>query len=158
MGKNVIILGADFSVHGIGGKALFDDATWFNGYWSASGTSATTTSGSTYLTCYFIALPESGENWILAPKAIDGYLVGMRPYVCRTLSGTTPQTFTRSDNTYGRVNGAAAETLSTDTIRALDSNAAYFAVCLYANPESGSGSGMALTSKEWTDLITATKG
>lgn len=155
MGKNVIIIGADFSVNGIGGKALFDDATWFHGYWTASGTSATTTSGNTYLTCYFIELPES--NWTLTPKTIDGYLVGMRPYVCRTLDGTTPQNFTRSDATYGNVSGAAAQTLSTDTIRALDSNAAYFAVCLYANPSSGSG-GMALTDKEFTDLITVTKG
>ncbi len=157
MGKNMIILGADFSVNGIDGHALFDNSTWFNGYWAASGTSANTTSGNTYLTCYFIALPEAGESWTLTPKAIDGYLVGMRPYVCRTLDGTTPQTFTRSDNTYGDVSGASSRTLSTDTIKALDSNAAYFAVCLYANPESGSGGGMSLTSKEWTDLITVTK-
>lgn len=157
MGKNVIIIGADFSVNGIGGKALFDDATWFNGYWTASGTSATTTSGNTFLTCYFIALPEAGESWTLAPKTIDGYLVGMRPYVCRTLDGTTPQNFTRSDSTYGKVSGAAAETLSTDTIRQLDTSAAYFAVCLYANLSSGSG-GMNLTGKDFSDLITVTKG
>jgi len=81
----------------------------------------------------------------------------MRPYVCRTLDGTTPQNFTRSENTYGKVNGATAETLSTDDIKALDSNAAYFAVCLYANPSSGSG-GMSLTDKEFTDLITVSKG
>lgn len=111
MGKNMIILGADFSVNGIDGHALFDNSTWFNGYWAASGTSATMTSGNTYLTCYFIALPEAGESWTLTPKGIDGYLVGMRPYVCRTLDGTTPQTFTRSDNTYGDVSGASSRTL-----------------------------------------------
>lgn len=155
MGKNVIILGADFSVHGIDGHALFDGSTWFNGYWTANGTSANKTSGNTFLTCYFIELPDS--NWTLTPKTINGYLVGMRPYVCRTLDGTTPQNFTRSDNTYGDVLTASSRTLSTDTIKALDSNAAYFAVCLYANPESGSG-GMSLTDKEFTDLITVSKG
>lgn len=135
---------------------LFDNATWFNGYWNASGTSATTKSGTTYLTNYFIELPTDAD-WTITPKTISGYLVGIRPYVCRTMSGTSPQTFTRSSTVYGNVSSAAAQTLSTATIRQLDTSAAYFAVCLYANTSSGSGVGMTLTDASWDDLITVTK-
>lgn len=134
---------------------LFDNAEWFNGYWNASGTSATKKTGNNYLTCYFIQLP-AGEDWVIAPKDIDGYAVGIRPYTCRSLSGTTPQDFTRSTAVYGNVSGRVSQTLSTATIRALDSSAEYFAVCLYANSTTG-GSGMSLTNKQFTDLITATK-
>lgn len=129
---------------------LFDNATWFNGYWNASGTSATIKSGTTYLTNYFIELP-TDEEWTITPKEIDGYVVGIRPYVCRTLSGTSPQTFTRSTVVYGDVSTAVSRTLTTATIRELDESAAYFAVCLYAN------SGMVLTNSSWDDLITVTK-
>ena len=134
---------------------LFDNASWFNGYWNASGTSATVKSGNTYLTNYFIELPTDAD-WTITPKGIDGYAVGIRPYVCRTLSGTSPQAFTRSTVVYGDVSSAITRTLSTAKIRELDGSAAYFAICLYANSTTG-GSGMVLTNASWEDLITVTK-
>lgn len=134
----------------------FDGATWRNGYWNVSGTSATWKSGNTFLTNLFIELPV--DNWVITPKTVTGYLVGMRPYTCQEWDSAnqTPSGFTRSNDTYGQTSSSVATTLTTDTIKALDPSARYFSLCLYANSASGSG-GKTLSTSDFNNLVTVTK-
>lgn len=131
---------------------LFDNASWFNGFWSVdkSANTATPASRTSYLGTYFFGVPS--KNYTVAPKTINGYNVAFRFYLCRSVNGTTASEVTQS-NAYGNISGAAATSVTTDTIKALDSSATYFAITIWAKATSGSGN-LDLSSKSFEDLIT----
>lgn len=134
---------------------LFDNAEWFNGLWSlnTSDNTATPSASASYLGCYFLGVPDG--SYTIAPKTIAGYNVAFRPYVCRSKDGTTAVGCTKG-SAYGQISGAAAGTVTTDTIKALDSSAPYFAIIIWAKSSSGSGN-LNLSSKTFDELITVTK-
>lgn len=131
---------------------LFDNATWFNGFWSVdtSNNTATPSNTKSYLSTYFFGVPS--KNFTVKPKTISGYLVGFRFYLCRTVDGTTAKEVTKTA-AYGNISGAVATQVTTDTIKALDSSAPYFSISIWAKASSGSGN-LDLSSKSFEDLIT----
>lgn len=132
---------------------LFDNASWFNGFWSidTSANTATPSSSTSYLGTYFFGVPS--KNYTVAPKTINGYKVAFRFYLCHSVNGTTASEVTKS-GAYGNISGAAATSVTTDTIKALDSSAPYFAITIWAKATSGSGN-LNLSDYTFDQLITA---
>jgi len=134
---------------------LFDNASWFNGFWSinTSDNTATPTTSTNYLGTYFFGVPSA--NFTIAAKSISGYLVGFRFYLCRSVNGTTASNVSKS-SAYGKISGAVAESVNTDTIKSIDPSAQYFAISMWAKSSSGSGN-LDLSNKTFNDLITVTR-
>lgn len=135
---------------------LFDNASWFNGFWSinTSDNTATPSTSTSYLGTYFFGVPSA--NFTIAAKDISGYLVGFRFYLCRSVNGTTASNVSKS-SAYGKLtSGAVAESVTTDTIKAVDSSAPYFAITIWAKSSSGSGN-LNLSNKTYDELITVTR-
>lgn len=131
---------------------LFDNASWFNGFWSinTSNNTATPSSTKSYLGTYFFGVPT--KNYTISPKTINGYNVAFRFYLCHSVNGTTANEVTKS-NAYGNISGAAATSVNTDTIKALDSSASYLAITIWAKATSGSGN-LDLSNETFEDLLT----
>lgn len=134
---------------------LFDNATWFNGFWSinTSDNTATPSTSTSYLGTYFFGVPSA--NFTIAAKDISGYKVGFRFYLCHSVDGTTANSVSKS-SPYGKIDGRVAESVTTDTIKALDSSAPYFAITIWAKSSSGSGN-LNLSNKTYDELITVTR-
>lgn len=134
---------------------LFDNATWFNGFWSINTSSGTATksTSSSYLGTLFFGVPSA--NYTISPKTISGYLVGFRFYLCHSVNGDTAVDVSKS-SAYGKISGAVAESVNTDTIKAVDSSAPYFAISIWAKSSSGSGN-LNLANKTFDELITVTR-
>lgn len=132
---------------------LFDNASWFNGFWAIdkSANTATPSSSTSYLGTYFFGVPS--KNFTVAPKTINGYKVAFRFYLCHSVNGTTASEVTQS-GAYGLISGAIAQSVTTDTIKALDSSATYFAITIWAKATSGSGN-LNLSNYTFDQLITA---
>ena len=134
---------------------LFDNASWFNGYWTISSNNATQYSNNYYLCNYFFGLPSA--NYTIAPKTIAGYKVGIRPFVCRSVEGEGENQIgieaTRSSTAYGQV---GAGSVTTDMIKALDSNAQYFSITIWIKSESGSGN-IDLRNRTFDEFISVTR-
>lgn len=134
---------------------LFDNASWFNGYWTISGNNASRYGNNYYLCNYFFGLPSA--NYTIAPKTIAGYKVGIRPFVCRSVEGGGENQIgieaTRSSTAYGQV---GAGSVTTDMIKALDSNAQYFSITIWVKSESGSGN-IDLRNRTFDEFISVTR-
>lgn len=134
---------------------LFDNATWFNGFWSinTSAGTATKSTSSSYLGTMFFGVPSA--NYTISPKTISGYLVGFRFYLCHSMDGDTAVDVSKS-SAYGKISGAVAESVNTDAIKSVDSSAPYFAISIWAKSSSGSGN-LNLGNKTFDELITVTR-
>ena len=134
---------------------LFDNATWLNAFWSLSDNntpaeSATPSSTKNYLSTEFFGVPN--KKFTIAAKTISGYLVGFRFYLCRSVDGNAAKTVTKS-SAYGKISGAVAQSVTTDTIKALDDSAPFFSISIWAKATSGSGN-LDLSEKTFSELIT----
>ena len=121
----------------------------FNGYWKISGTTASKVVSKSYLTNDFFPMPK-GE-YTITTKAVAGYTLGIRFYVCRSLNGSDPEGLSKS-SAYGTISGASAQSVTMETVRAIDPSAMYFSVSVWGRKD-GTTTAMSMTGRTLDSLI-----
>lgn len=130
-------------------KNEFEGMKLFNGYWKISGTTASKVTSKSYLANDFFPLPKG--NYLITSKNINGYNVGFRFYISKTLEGTTPDGISKS-NAYGTISGAKSQSVNMDEIKKIDKEAKYFSIAIWVKTASGT-SNMSLTNKTFEEFL-----
>lgn len=103
----------------------FENATWFNGYWSNDAKTTSTKAA----TCNFIPLPSNGY-YAIRPKtyAECGKYVAIRLYAADSATDEAATNMARDEAVYGYNSTAAAELCTTGYILPLSSTAQVFSI------------------------------